>query len=106
MTETKLTSRVTVIGAEPCLSLAEVARASSVHADYVVELVEEGIVEPEGQGPGQWRFSGRCLTRVRKAVRLQADLGLNMAGVGLALQLLEQMEDMQIRLNSLLDNGI
>lgn len=91
----------TILGSDGVLTLLEVSRASSVHADYVVELVDEGVVEPAGRGPGQWRFSAVCLIKIRKAVRLQNDLGVNLAGVALALQLMEELELAHARIQRL-----
>jgi chaperone modulatory protein CbpM len=90
-----------VLGEEGVLTLADITRACEVHADYIVELVEEGVVEPVGADPLAWRFSAICLVKVRKAVRLQRDLGVNMAGVALALQLLEEMDRLNTRLRHL-----
>lgn len=90
-----------VLDEESFLTLLEVSRASAVHADYVVELVEEGVVQPVGHHPTQWRFSAMCLVKIRKAVRLQHDLGVNLAGVALALQLMEELELANARLRLL-----
>ena len=90
-----------VLGEEGVLTLAEITRACAVHADYVVELVEEGVVEPMGDSPGHWRFSATCLVKVRKATRLQTDLGVNMAGVALALQLLGELDQLNARMRRL-----
>ncbi len=95
-----------MLGDEGVLTLLEVSRASAVHAEFVVELVEEGVVEPSGQDPTQWRFSSVCLIKVRKAVRLRNDLGLNLAGIALALQLIEELEQVQARLRRLEDARI
>lgn len=92
-----------MLGDEGVLTLLEVSRASAVHADFVVELVEEGVIHPSGQEPTQWRFSSVCLIKVRKAVRLKNDLGLNLAGVALALQLLEELEEVNARLRRIAD---
>lgn len=96
----------TLLGDECILSLADITRACAVHADYVVELVEEGVVVPMGQSPVQWRFSATCLTKVRKAVRLQNDLGVNVAGVALALQLMDEMDLLRGRWQGFPDDGI
>lgn len=87
-----------VLGDEGVLTLVEISRACAVHADYVVDLVEEGVVEPMGQGPMQWRFSAVSLVKIRKAVRLQVDLGVNLAGVALALQLMDELDLLNARL--------
>lgn len=86
---------------EALLSLADMARACAVHADYIIDLVEEGVIEGQGNAPLEWRFSSVCLRKARKAVRLQRDLGVNMPGVALALQLLDDLEILHEQLASL-----
>lgn len=83
---------------EALLSLADMARACAVHAEYIIRLVEEGVIEGQGGEPLEWRFSAVCLRKARKAVRLQSDLGVNMSGVALALQLLDELEALQDQL--------
>jgi chaperone modulatory protein CbpM len=63
------------------LSLSDLSRACAVHAEMIVELVGEGVIAPEGREPHRWRFTGAHLHRVKVALRLQRDLGLNLAGV-------------------------
>jgi len=81
------------------LSLIEVSRACSSSAESVIELVEEGVLEPVGQDQSQWRFSGPSLLTARVALRLQHDLSINLAGVALALDLLEEIETLRERLS-------
>jgi chaperone modulatory protein CbpM len=57
----------------------------------------------EEHEPHCWRFTGTQMRRARMALRLQSDLGINLAGVALALQLLDEIETLQMRLN-VLDN--
>ena len=45
--------------------------------------------------PTEWRFSGAQLRRARIALRLERDLGVNAAGVALALELLEELEQLR-----------
>lgn len=80
------------------LSLAELCRACAVRAEWVVELVAEGVLDPSGTEPGQWRFTSLHLHRAGIARRLQHDLDINLPGVALALQLLDEIEDLQTRL--------
>ena len=79
------------------LSLAELCAACRVPAEQIVELVGEGIVEPIGQGQGHWRFRAVSVRRVYCALRLQRDLGVNIAGAALALELLEELERLRAR---------
>jgi chaperone modulatory protein CbpM len=82
------------------VTLAELTRACRVHAEWVMELVEEGVLEPvQPRGP-QWRFAATSVVRVQKAQRLQRDLGVNLAGVALALELLDRIETLEARLRA------
>ena len=50
-----------------------------------------GNPRPEGENPATWRFPGTSVTHVRIVVRLQRDLGINLAGAALVLDLLERL---------------
>jgi chaperone modulatory protein CbpM len=83
------------------LSLADLCRACQLPAERVFELVEEGVIEPVGREPVRWRFRGTCVRRVRCAQRLEHDLGVNVAGAALALDLIEELERLRARLRRL-----
>lgn len=80
------------------VTLGELCRICQVSAERVLELVDEGIVEPEGGEVAHWRFRAVSIRRARSALRLQRDLGVNAAGAALALDLLEELEAMRARL--------
>jgi chaperone modulatory protein CbpM len=88
----------TILEEEVVLSLAEVCRASRLSAERVIEMAEEGIVEPVGRSPESWRFRGASLRRIRCAQRLQEDLGVNTAGIALVLDLMDELERLRARL--------
>ena len=88
------------------LTLNDLCLACSSSAEWIIELVEQGALEPVGlksisYQQTQWRFSGDSLQRARKAMRLQRDLGINLAGVALALELLDEIETLESRLKCL-----
>jgi len=85
-----------VFGEDARLTLAELTRICSVHAEWVIELVNEGLLDPEGGGVTSWRFSGRSVRRVRIARDLTRDLGVNLSGAALAVDLLEEIERLRI----------
>lgn len=87
-----------VLEEDVTLSLAELSRVCHVSVERIFELVEEGIVEPEGRDPNHWRFQGVCVSRVRCAQHLERDLGVNIAGAALAIELLEELQVMRERL--------
>lgn len=80
------------------LSLNDLCQACSRSAEWIIELVDEGALEPVSYQQTQWRFSGNSLQRARKAMRLQSDLGINLAGVALALDLLDEIDALDARL--------
>ena len=86
---------------EDSLTLGQLCRACGVHADWIISLVEESIIEPQGKEMRLWRFSGASLIRTRSALRLQRDLGVNLAGIALALDLIEELESLREQLKML-----
>lgn len=95
---TTLITDVLIVEEQIDLSLDELCRACGTQAEQLAALVDEGVIAPEGTAPEHWRFSGLHLRRARVAVRLQRDLGVNTAGAALALQLLDEIEDLRARL--------
>jgi len=87
-----------IIEDETRLTLRQLCDACAVRADYIIDLVEEGFIEPSGVERSHWCFSGVSIRRVQKAKRLQRDLGVNLAGVALALDLMEEIEQLRARL--------
>ena len=76
----------------------ELCRSCTLEIDHVVAFVQEGILEPRGQDRRQWRFEVGSIRRVRTALRLQRDLGVNLAGAALALELLDRIAELEARL--------
>jgi len=86
------------------LTLDDLCRACGAQADIISELVSEGVIEItsiESNLPREhWRFSGVHLHRAKVAMRLHRDLGVNFAGAALALQLMDELEGVKLKLNS------
>ena len=103
MTSEKMLPQVVgiILDEQAPLTLAELTRACAVHAELIVELVEEGVLAPIGREPEQWRFTGAHLRRARVAAHLLRDLGVNLAGAALALQLLDEIEALRARLRAM-----
>lgn len=88
-TNISVTSEILELDVE--LSLTQMCLACGVKSEEVVDLVDEGVLEPIGTARDQWRFPGICLQRARCAFRLQQDLGVNIAGAALALDLIDEL---------------
>lgn len=80
------------------LSLEDMCRACDRHAEWIIELVEVGILDPVGSEKEQWQFPGPSLKKAHAAMRLERDLELNLPGIALALDLIEEIEELRVRL--------
>ena len=76
-------------------TLADLCRLCGVPAEVIHEMVEEGLLTPEGLSPGDWRFTCVAIKRVQTAVRLQHDLRVNLPGCALVLDLLEELAELR-----------
>ncbi len=76
-------------------SLRELCTVCKVHAQFVQELIDEGILSPEGQNPGEWRFAAVEIRRIQLSIRLQEDLRINLPGTALALDLLDEIDQLR-----------
>jgi len=85
-------------GEETLLSVDEFCCACAVQIEWVVALVDEAIVEPSGRTENEWKFSGAGLTRARTVRRLQQDLGINLAGAAVILDLMDELTVVRARL--------
>jgi len=74
------------------LSIREVCEICRAPEETIVELIQEGVVEPLQRSGEEWKFSGAAVVRIRTALRLQQDLRVNVPGAALALELLEEIE--------------
>ena len=81
-------------------SLDDLCVVCRVEEEFVAQLVEHGALDPVGISRTEWRFASVSIARVSKAKRLERDLGLNTAGVALALDLLAQIDELRARLRT------
>ncbi|NMM28668.1 MAG: MerR family transcriptional regulator [Glaciimonas sp.] len=87
-----------VVEEEIELTLIELCQACDAPQEQITIWVLEGMLEPCGPQPQDWRFSGAALQRARLAVRLTRDLEINPAGVALALDLLDEIAALKTQL--------
>jgi chaperone modulatory protein CbpM len=82
------------------LTVEDLSRMCAVEERHIVEFVEEGVLSVVEINTLEWRFSGAALRRARLALRLERDLELNLAGVALALDLMEELQTLRRELNA------
>jgi chaperone modulatory protein CbpM len=73
------------------LTLQELSRVCAIPERHIVELVGEGVLEAV-EVSSEWHFTGAALRRARIALRLERDLEVNLAGVALVLDLIDELE--------------
>ena len=77
------------------LGMEEFCEVANIPATYVIEIVEHGILEPQGKTPEAWRFDHYELFIAKRAAKLRDDLELEWEGVALALELLEEVQQLR-----------
>ncbi|ARG98133.1 chaperone modulator CbpM [Legionella micdadei] len=82
------------------LSLAEVTSSFGVSKETVIEIINEGIVPAQKDENDEWRFDNESVRRIRMVLRLNRDLGVNLAGAALALELLKEIDRLRAMLGS------
>ena len=83
------------------LSFDEVCAACQVSPDFVMELIAYGTIEPEGFSTETWRFDATHIHTIRTAMHLHHDLEVNHAGIALAIDLINQIEELRTGLDLL-----
>lgn len=89
-----------LIEEETLITLDELCGACTLRSEEVVTLVREGVIDPidgplRAEEARTWRFHITSVRRVRTAVRLQRDLGVNLSGAALALELLDRIAELE-----------
>lgn len=70
------------------LTRQEIIYSFGIDADLLQSMEEEGICAPVAPNV----YDDRALARIRTALRLQRDLGVNLPGIALVLELLAELE--------------
>jgi chaperone modulatory protein CbpM len=79
------------------LTLDGFARSAGLHPQLVERFVALGLVEAGRDATGQLWFSPSELFRVARVQRLHAALSLNYAAIGLVLDLLDRIDELEGR---------
>ncbi|MGQ3889176.1 chaperone modulator CbpM [Legionella sp. CNM-1927-20] len=77
------------------LSLQEITYSFGVSQATILEIIDEGIVSAKKDEKNELQFDHEAFRRIRTVLKLNKDLGVNLAGAGLALELLSEIERLQ-----------
>jgi chaperone modulatory protein CbpM len=84
-----------VLARRPGLSLDALARRSGLHPDMVRRLVVLGLLPCRRDTRGEPWFESSALAVVARIHRLRNGLGLNYAAIGLVLDLLQRIDELE-----------
>ena len=90
-----------LLGEGDWIAATEVCRVCVIDMSVVVELVELGVVVSRGASPEEWLVPAASLPRLRVAGRLMRDLGVNVTGAALVVELLESRGELERRVRRL-----
>ena len=99
MTSDKATAVTGIIFDEATeITIVELCEVCSVDQQLINDLIAEGILEPLDNGGETARLPYSSVRRTHTVVHLQRDLGVNLAGAALALELLERIDKLRAQL--------
>jgi chaperone modulatory protein CbpM len=86
---------VAVRPAKSRLDLGSFARAARMHPELARRLVVLGLLDADIDASGELWFAPAQLARAARIQRLRAGLPINYAGLGLVLDLLDQLAELR-----------
>lgn len=97
----KATVMVGVLVDDYSVSFVEVCEGYNISEQQLLEILEHGLISAIETPNRQLEFDREMVLRICRALRLQDDLGLNAAGVVLALELLDELDNVHQELDIL-----
>lgn len=83
------------------LSLESLAGVAEMPVELIQVFIEHGLIEPASvETDSQLWFSASCVTRLHTIRRLRSDLGINLPGIAVALDLLDRMQALRQELTA------
>ena len=88
---------------EPVYLISVVATMLDIHPQTLRQYEREGLVEPSRTQGRMRLYSQRDIERMKMILRLTRQMGVNLAGVDIVLQLKGQIDEMQVEIDVLRD---
>ena len=86
---------------EPVYLISVVAKVLTIHPQTLRQYEREGLVTPSRTDGKMRLYSQRDIDKIKMILRLTRDLGVNLAGVDLVLQLKEKIDECEVIIESL-----
>ncbi len=74
------------------ISFVEVCKKCKISEDVLLDMLEHGLLSSSKPHTKSMDIDQRMFARIQSACRLQQDLGINLPGVVLVLELLDELE--------------
>ncbi len=74
------------------ITFMDICEKCNISEETLFEMVEYGLCNPQAAPVQYAHFDEKTLSRIQSACRLQHDLGINLPGVVLILELLDELE--------------
>lgn len=84
---------------ETILSLEEICQGCHIDSNFIIELIEYDIIHSNLKPANEHTFTLSQLKRIKTAHRLQQDLKVNLAGIAVILDLLDELEELRSRMS-------
>ncbi len=88
---------------EPVYLISIVSNMLNIHPQTLRQYERDGLISPSRTEGRMRLYSQRDIDRMKMILRLTRDLGVNIAGIDIILQLKEQMEEMENEIERLKD---
>ena len=102
-TRSRTTLRASMVSAPSAgdmwLSRGQLAAAVGISPAMLSRLIRLGLAEPSAPGPGE--FAAGVATRLKRMLRLHHDVGVNLTGAAIIIDLLERLDRMETELRRL-----
>jgi MerR family transcriptional regulator, heat shock protein HspR len=77
------------------VTLEVLAASAGLHPTLVECFIEYGLIEPDERAGAHMLFNVACITRLRMIQRLRHDVGVNLSGIGVILNMLDRLTALQ-----------
>ena len=86
---------------EPVYLISVVAKVLTIHPHTLRQYEREGLVLPSRTDGKMRLYSQRDIDKIKMIQRLTRDLGVNLAGVDIIMQLKDKIDDFELLVESL-----
>ena len=101
MSQTIELTEVHVLDEGDWIGIDVLCRITRLDVAAIEELADLGLVRPRGAAASDWQLPATSLPRLATIGRLMRDLGVNLSGAALAVELLEMQRQLEQRVREL-----